>query len=193
VFGVVLLLTAVQLFRHRHRTPRLSENPLIGLARRLVPVSETYGDGRLLTRVAGRRAITPMLLVLLAIGSTDVVFALDSIPAVFGVSSHPYIVLVANVFALLGLRALYFVLAGALDRLVYLSTGLAVILGFIGVKLVLEYLHGRHQGIPEISTGLSLVLIVVVLGVSTAASLVHTRAARAGAGGRSASRDSLPS
>jgi tellurite resistance protein TerC len=115
-------------------------------------------------------------LVLLAIGSTDVLFALDSIPAVFGVTQHAYIVFVANAFALLGLRALFFLVSGLLDRLVYLSTGLALILAFIGVKLVLHFFHLRNPSVPEISTGLSLAVIVFLLGCATLASLVKARA-----------------
>jgi tellurite resistance protein TerC len=119
--------------------------------------------------------LTPLFLVLLAIGSTDVVFALDSIPAVFGITSEAFIVFAANAFALLGLRALFFLVSGLLDRLVYLSTGLALILGFIGVKLALHYVHLHHHSVPEISTGLSLAVIAVVLGVTTVASIVKTR------------------
>ena len=122
---------------------------------------------------------------LVAIGSTDLLFALDSIPAVFGVTRHAYIVFAANAFALLGLRALFFLVSGLLDRLVYLSTGLALILAFIGVKLVLHFLHLQRGGVPEISTALSLAVIVVVLTTATAASLIRTRrepTARARAG-----------
>jgi tellurite resistance protein TerC len=129
--------------------------------------------------------LTPLFLVLIAIGTTDLLFALDSIPAVFGVTQHAYIVFVANAFALLGLRALFFLVAGLLDRLVYLSAALALILGFIGVKLVLHYLHLQNHSIPEISTGLSLCVIVVLLAGATAASVIKARkdpTARAHAG-----------
>ena len=122
---------------------------------------------------------------LIAIGSTDILFALDSIPAVFGVTAEPYIVFVANAFALLGLRALFFLVKGLLDRLVYLSTGLALILAFIGAKLILHWAHGIWTGVPEISTNLSLLVIVVVLTVTTVASLIKSRrdpAAKAHAG-----------
>jgi tellurite resistance protein TerC len=117
---------------------------------------------------------TPLLLVLVAIGSTDILFALDSIPAVFGVTEEAFIVFAANAFALLGLRALYFLVSGLLDRLIYLSTGLALILAFIGVKLVLHYLHEQDDAIPEISIGLSLCVIVLVLTATTAASLIRS-------------------
>jgi tellurite resistance protein TerC len=119
--------------------------------------------------------LTPLFLVLLAIGTTDVLFALDSIPAVFGVTEEPFIVFTANAFALLGLRALFFLVSGLLDRLVYLSTGLAAILAFIGAKLMLHYGHLQEDAIPEISTNFSLVVIVVVLAVTTVASLVKVR------------------
>ena len=164
-------MTAVQLFRHRDADPAVEDNRLVAAARRVLPISAGYDGNRIVTRAGGRRVFTPLLLALLAIGSTDVLFAVDSIPAVFGVTQHAYIVFVANAFALLGLRALYFLVSGALDRLVYLSTGLAVILAFIGVKLVLEFAHLQHPAVPEISTGLSLVVIGVVLAVTTLASL----------------------
>jgi TerC family integral membrane protein len=175
VFGLALVVTAIQLYRHRGVDPSVEDNAVVSAARRLLPLSDRFDGGRMMTRVDGRRVFTPMLLVLLAIGSTDVVFAFDSIPAVFGVTNHAWIVFAANVFALLGLRALYFLVSGLLDRLVYLSTGLAVILGFIGVKLVLEFAHGHHHAIPEISTGLSLAVIAVVLTVTAVASLLKVR------------------
>jgi tellurite resistance protein TerC len=124
---------------------------------------------------ARRRGIQPMLLALLAIATTDVVFALDSIPAVFGITQHAYIVFVANAFALLGLRPLFFLVSGLLDRLVYLSSGLALILAFIGLKLVLHFVHLHHHGVPEISTGVSLAVIAVVLCATTVASLIAVR------------------
>jgi tellurite resistance protein TerC len=175
IFGIGLIATAVQLFRHRDQDPSVTDNALVALARRRLPLTDRYDGGRILTRVNGRRMLTPLFLVLLAIGTTDFLFALDSIPAVYGVTRHPYIVLAANVFALLGLRALYFLVSGLLDRLVYLSTGLSVILTFIGVKLVLHFAHLQHHSIPEISTGASLGVIVIVLTVTTIASLARVR------------------
>jgi tellurite resistance protein TerC len=154
-------------------------------ARRLLPLTDRYHGKRLLAREGERRVLTPLFLVLLAIGSTDVLFALDSIPAVFGITDEPYIVFVANAFALLGLRALYFLVTGLLDRLVYLSAGLAVILAFIGVKLVLHYGHSQNDVVPEITTGTSLGVILVVLSVTTIASIAKVRrdpTARAHAG-----------
>src|SRR5919197_1342939 len=133
-------------------------------------------DGKIVTRVDGRRMVTPLFIVLIAVGSIDLLFALDSIPAVFGVTSEPYIVFVANAFALLGLRALFFLVKGLLDRLVYLSTGLAIILAFIGVKLVLHWAHvDINPAVPEIPTPVSLGLIIAILVVVTVASLVKTR------------------
>jgi tellurite resistance protein TerC len=155
VFGLALTATAVQLFRHRDQDPSVEDNVVVAAAR--------------------RRGVSPMLLALVAIATTDVVFALDSIPAVFGITQHAYIVFAANAFALLGLRPLYFLVSGLLDRLVYLSTGLAVILAFIGVKLVLHYVHLHFHEVPEISTGLSLAVIAVVLAITTIASLLAVR------------------
>jgi tellurite resistance protein TerC len=175
IFGLALIATAVQLFRHRDQDPSVGDNALFKLARRRLPLSDRYDGGRIVTRVNGRRMLTPLFMVLLAIGTTDFLFALDSIPAVYGVTRHPYIVLGANVFALLGLRALYFLVSGLLDRLVYLSTGLSVILAFIGVKLVLHFAHLHHHSVPELSTGLSLAVIVVLLAVTTVASLIRIR------------------
>jgi tellurite resistance protein TerC len=185
IFGILLVGTAIQLFRHRDQDPSVEDNAVVTFARRRLPMSDGYDGGRLVTRVGGRRALTPLFLVLVAIGTTDVLFALDSIPAVFGVTEEPYIVFTANAFALLGLRALFFLVSGLLDRLVYLSTGLSIILAFIGGKLVLHWLHLQDDDIPEISTNLSLAVIVVVLSVTTAASLVKVRrdpSARAHAG-----------
>jgi len=185
IFGVALILTAVQLYRHRDLDPDVQDNALVRLARMVLPITEDYQGGRLLVRRDGRRMATPLFLVLIAIGSTDLLFAFDSIPAVFGVTEEPYIVFTANAFALLGLRALYFLVQDLLDRLVYLSTGLAIILAFIGVKLVLHWAHGLSDSVPEISTGMSLAVIVVVLAVTTVASLLKSRrdpTARAHAG-----------
>jgi tellurite resistance protein TerC len=185
LFGLLLIFTAVQLFRHRDQDPSIEDNALVTAARRVLPFTDRYDDGRLVTRVQGRRVLTPLFLVLVAIGSTDVMFALDSIPAVFGVTEEAFIVFTANAFALLGLRALYFLVSGLLDRLVYLSTGLSLILAFIGVKLILHYLHDLDDVFPEISIGLSLAVIAAVLAVTTVASLLKVRrdpTARAHAG-----------
>jgi tellurite resistance protein TerC len=185
LFGLLLIFTAVQLFRHRDEDPEVDDNALVRFAQRRLPFTDRYENGKLVTRVDGRRMLTPLCLVLVAIGSTDLLFALDSIPAVFGVTEEAFIVFTANAFALLGLRALYFLVSGLLDRLVYLSTGLSLILAFIGVKLVLHYLHTLDDAVPEISTGVSLIVIVLVLAATTVASLVKARrdpTARAHAG-----------
>jgi len=185
IFGLLLLWTAVRLYRHREEDPDISSSGLVRASRRILPVSDTYDGGRLISRAGGRRVVTPLFIVFVAIGGTDILFALDSIPAVFGVTSEAYIVFAANAFALLGLRALFFLVTGLLDRLVYLSAGLAVILAFIGVKLILHWAHGLNHHVPEISTGLSLIVIAVVLIVTTVASLIKSRrdpATRAHAG-----------
>jgi tellurite resistance protein TerC len=185
LFGLLLLWTAIQLYRHRDEDPEIEDNVLVRAARRFFPVTDHYDGGRLVTKENGRRVITPMLLVLLALGGTDLLFALDSIPAVFGVTKEGYIVFVANAFALLGMRPLYFLVKGLLDRLVYLSTGLAVILGFIAIKLILHWAHETWHGVPEVSTVLSLGVIVGVLAVATIASIIKVRrdpTARAHAG-----------
>lgn len=185
LFGVLLLWTAVQLFRHRDEDPDpLDSRIMRGITKRF-PVGGDYSSTRLLARTDGRVGPTPYLLVLLAIGIADVMFAIDSIPASFGVTQNAYLVFTANAFALLGLRALYFLIKGLLDRLIYLSTGLAVILGFIGVKMVLLYLHSVWPQIPEISTVTSLAVIAGILVVVTIASIVKARrdpTARAHAG-----------
>jgi tellurite resistance protein TerC len=176
VFGLLLIYTAVQLFRHRNEDPDVEDNAVVRGARRVLPITTEYVDGRITTKVDGRRVLTPLFVVLIAIGSIDLLFALDSIPAVFGVTAEPYIVFVANAFALLGLRALFFLVKGLLDRLVYLSTGLSIILAFIGVKLILHWAHEDvSQAVPEISTPVSLVVIVAVLVVVTVASLIRTK------------------
>ncbi|MGZ8647834.1 MAG: TerC/Alx family metal homeostasis membrane protein [Solirubrobacteraceae bacterium] len=175
LFGLLLVVTAVQLFRHRDQDPDVEDNALVRFAQRSLPLTDEYHGGKLVTRRGGRRMLTPLFLVLIAIGSTDILFALDSIPAVFGVTEETYIVFTANAFALLGLRALFFLVTGLLDRLVYLSTGLSVILGFIGVKLGLHWGHLQDDGVPEISTGTSLVVIAVVLTVTTLASVAKAR------------------
>jgi len=175
LFGLLLVGTGIQLFRHRDEDPSIDDNVVVAAARRLLPFSDGYDGGRLLTRANGHRLLTPMALVLVAIASSDVLFALDSIPAIFGITRETYLVFAANAFALLGLRALYFLVAGLLDRLVYLSAGLAAILVFIGVKLVLEFLHEHLYGVPTISALQSLVVIAAVLAVATAASILKTR------------------
>src|SRR5439155_18659428 len=189
LFGGFLIFTAVKLARPGgSENGEFKENPLIRWGRRLLPISEKYDGSRLTTRQGGRRLFTPMLIVMIALGTTDLIFALDSIPATFGLTKEPYLVFTANVFALMGLRQLDFLLGGLLDRLVYLSLGLAVVLGFIGVKLILEALHDNNlpflnngdpvEWAPHIPIWLSLAFIIVTLAVATVASLV--KAARDG-------------
>lgn len=193
LFGILLIWTAIQLFRHRDEDPDVENNIMVRATRRFLPVTEAYDGGKLITRIDGRRMVTPMMAVLIAIGSVDLLFALDSIPAVFGITREPFIVFAANAFALLGLRALFFLVKGLLDRLVYLSTGLSIILAFIGVKLVLHWAHvDINPNIPEVDTYVSLGVIVVILTVVTVASLIKTRqdpTAKAHPGSLRATRD----
>ena len=186
IFGAFLVYTAYKLAAHsEEESEEFRENRVIGVVRRLLPTTEVYDGNKLRTVIDGRKLFTPMLVVMVAIGTTDLLFALDSIPAIFGLTQEPYLVFTANAFALMGLRQLYFLLGGLLDRLVFLSYGLAVVLGFIGVKLIFEALHtntlpfingGEHvEWAPEIPVTISLGVIVVVLGVTTVASLLHTR------------------
>ena len=190
LFGAFLIYTAVKLAREDHDSEapaEFHENRLLRMVRRVMPSTPEYHGDRLTVVHGGRRLVTPMLIVMVAIGSTDVLFALDSIPAIYGLTKEPYIVFTTNAFALLGLRQLYFLLGGLLKRLVYLSEGLSVILAFIGVKLVLEALHtnelpfingGEHvTWAPEIPIWLSLTVILGTLGGATVASLVATRRA----------------
>jgi tellurite resistance protein TerC len=175
IFGLLLIYTAIQLFRHKDEEPE-GENIMVRWSRKLFPVTDEFHGGKLFIRQAGKRMATPMFIALIAIGSSDLLFALDSIPAVFGVTEQAYIVFVANAFALLGLRALFFLVKGLLDRLVYLSYGLSIILAFIGVKLILHWLHEDiWKGAPEISTPVSLSVIVAVLAITTVASLLKTK------------------
>jgi tellurite resistance protein TerC len=177
VFGAFLVYTAWKLVAHGDDDEdEFKENAMLRLARRVLPTTGQYHGAAMTTKVDGRRMVTPMLIVMVAIGTTDLLFALDSIPAIFGLTKEPYLVFTANAFALMGLRQLFFLIGGLLDRLVYLSAGLAVVLGFIGVKLVLEALH--HDGVawaPEIPILVSLGVIVGTLAVTTVASLVKVR------------------
>jgi tellurite resistance protein TerC len=185
LFGAFLIWTAVKLAREGTSGEEdYHENRLVVWAERRLPATKEYHGVKLITRVGGRRLITPMMIVILALGTTDLLFALDSIPAIYGLTSEPYLVFTANVFALMGLRQLYFLIGGLLQRLVYLGLGLAVLLAFIGVKLLLHALHenelpfingGEHVPVPEISTWLSLGVILTILSVTTALSLAKSR------------------
>lgn len=186
LFGLILLLTAGHLLKGHddQADAQASDNLVVRLAKRVIPTSDHFDGDRLTTTVDGRRAMTPMLLVMVAIGGTDILFALDSIPAIFGLTQSAYIVFTATAFSLMGLRQLFFLIDGLLDRLVYLSYGLAAILGFIGAKLVLHALHentlpfingGRHVEVIEVDTGLSLAIILGTLAVTVLASLLSPR------------------
>jgi len=183
LFGAFLIYTGWKLAR-QSEDEEFTENALLRMLRKVVPVTEQYHGTKLALKIDGKRWVTPMLVVMIAIGSTDLLFALDSIPAIFGLTQEPYLVFTANAFALMGLRQLYFLLGGLLNKLVYLSVGLAVILGFIGIKLILEALHtnelpflngGDPLPVPTVGIGLSLGVIVAVLVITTVASLVKVR------------------
>lgn len=186
IFGAFLIYTAIHQAMPQSEEDKddYKENVLIRQMRKVLPLHHQYDGAKLRTTVDGRRLFTPLIIVFLAIGSTDVLFAVDSIPAIFGITKDPFIVFSTNLFALMGLRQLYFLLGGLLDRLVYLPYALSAILGFIGVKLILEALHtnsiswindghGFHWA-PEIPIWLSLTVIVVSLVVGTVASLIKS-------------------
>jgi tellurite resistance protein TerC len=185
LFGLILLITAGNLLKNESRDEEEPpDNIIIRLARRLLRTSETYDGDKLFTIQDGRRVLTPMLLVMVAIGGTDILFALDSIPAIFGLTQNVYVVFTATAFSLLGLRQLYFLIDGLLDRLVYLSFGLAAILALIGVKLILHAMHqnnvpfingGHPIEVVEISTGLSLGIIVGLLIITVVVSLLSPK------------------
>jgi tellurite resistance protein TerC len=184
-FGAFLVYTAINLVRHRGEDEEYEENAFIRRMRKILPITQEFHGAKIRVTENGKKFWTPMIIVFIALGTTDLVFALDSIPAIFGLTREPFIVFTANVFALMGLRQLYFLLGGLLKRLVYLSLGLAVILAFIGVKLVMEALHenslpfingGEHiDAVPTIPIWLSLTIILGVLVIATVASLVKTR------------------
>ncbi|MCW2567865.1 MAG: integral rane protein TerC family [Mycobacterium sp.] len=185
IFGGFLIYTAWKLAFHSDEEDNFEENALIRWSRRALPMSESYDGAKVRTVVDGKRLFTPMIVVMIAIGTTDLLFALDSIPAIFGLTKEPFLVFTANVFALMGLRQLYFLLDGLLDRLVYLSLGLSIVLGFIGVKLIFEALAenslpfvngGEHvTWAPHIPIWLSLSVIIGTLVVTAVASLLKTR------------------
>jgi tellurite resistance protein TerC len=175
VFGAILIWTGVGLFKHWDEDPSPEDNMLVRSIRKRIAMTDEYDGSKIFTKVNGKRLATPMFLVMIAIASTDLLFALDSIPATFGVTQEAFLVFAANAFALLGLRALYFLLKGLLDKLVYLSLGLSIILMFIGVKLIMTYLHETWNEIPKIPTLVSLAVIAVILIVSTVASLIKVK------------------
>ena len=175
IFGAILIWTGVGLFKHWDEDPSPEDNKLVKIIRKRIAMTDEYDGSKIFTRVNGKQIATPMFLVMIAIASTDLLFALDSIPATFGVTQEPFLVFAANAFALLGLRALYFLLKGLLDKLIYLSLGLSIILMFIGVKLVMTYLHEIWYEVPKIPTLVSLSVIALILLVSTVASLMKAK------------------
>ncbi|MGW1254345.1 TerC family protein [Streptomyces sp. NPDC002513] len=198
LFGAFLIWTAWKLIqdaRTGNEEEEYEENKLLKAAERHFGVADRYHGTKLWIEENGKRVMTPMLVVILAIGTTDVLFALDSIPAIFGLTQDPYIVFTANAFALMGLRQLYFLIGGLLRKLVHLSYGLSVILGFIGVKLVLHALHESGVHVPEISLPVSLGVICAVLVVTTITSLMASRKQEAveaaGKGGEDARKNNV--
>lgn len=187
LFGAFLIYTAYRMAKNgedHEEEDEYTENAALRLLRRAIPVTKEYHGSRSLVRVGGRRMVTPMLVVMIAIGTTDLLFALDSIPAVFGLTRESYLVFAVNAFALMGLRQLYFLLGGMLRRLVYLRFGLSVLLLFIGVKLILEVVHDDWQPfragaqtvpVPVPGPGLSLIIVVGVLVVTVVASMIKVR------------------
>lgn len=180
IFGVLLIATAWRMLKSDDAEVDLERNWVVRTTRRLVPVTDSYRGARFLVRENGLRMITPLLLVLLVVETSDVIFALDSIPAVFGITRDPFIVYTSNVFAILGLRSLYFLLAGVVDKFHYLKLGLAIVLGFVGVKMVAEVMTGYvMEHAIHVPIQWSLLVIFVVLGGSVAASLMFPPAAPA--------------
>lgn len=193
IFGAWLVWTAYQQATHNEDAEQ-GDSWLIRQVKKVMPISENYDGGKLRTVVDGKKMWTPFLIVLISLGTTDLLFALDSIPAIFGITQSPFIVFTANVFALMGLRQLYFLLGGLLDRLIYLKYGIAFILAFIGVKLFMHALHVNELPFinggesvawaPEISTWVSLGVIVASMAVATIASLIKMRSESARTGER---------
>ncbi len=184
IFGAFLIYTAIKLATEGESDDEeYEENRFMKWVEKTLPSTKEWSS-KLFTKENAKRVVTPLFIVVLALGTTDLLFALDSIPAIYGLTKEPYLVLTANLFALMGLRQLYFLLGGLLQKLVYLSLGLSVLLAFIGVKLILHALHenelpfingGEHIGVPEIPIAVSLGAIVVILGVTTVASLWKTK------------------
>ena len=181
LFGAILIYTAVVQARSggHNSDEEYKENAILRLTRKVLPTTDEYHSDRMSVKLQGKRYITPLAIALIAIGSADIIFAVDSIPAIFGLTEETYLVFAANAFSLLGLRQLFFLIDGLLDRLVYLAYGLAVILAFIGTKLALHWGHLQWKQVPEIPTLWSLGVILVVLTVTTVTSLAADRRAQA--------------
>jgi tellurite resistance protein TerC len=175
IFGAILLWTGIKLFQHWDEDPDPANNPIVKFAQKRIPFTNEYHGGKIFIRESGKRIATPLLLVMLAIGATDLLFALDSIPATFGVTQEPFLVFAANAFALLGLRALYFLIKNLVNKLIYLSMGLSFILIFIGIKLFLVWGYETFDNVPKISTNWSLIVIGSILLISTVASLIKSK------------------
>jgi tellurite resistance protein TerC len=168
IFGAFLIFTGIRMALHKNEEVHPENNPLVKLLRRIMPVTENYEGDRFFIRRAGTLMATPLLLVLLIVESTDLIFAVDSIPAIFAVTGDPFIVYTSNVFAILGLRSLYFLLANVMGKFQYLKLGLAVVLAFVGIKMVLVDFY-------KIPVGISLGVIAGILGISVIASLWKAR------------------
>jgi tellurite resistance protein TerC len=175
IFGAILIWTGIGLFKHWDEDPEPGDNAIVKRIRSRIKMVDEFHGSKMFIKRNGVRIATPMFLVMIAIGSTDLLFALDSIPATFGVTSETFLVFAANAFALLGLRALYFLVKGLLDRLIYLSLGLSFILIFIGIKLIMTFLHEQYDSIPKISTPVGLGVIGGILLISTIASLAKSK------------------
>jgi TerC family integral membrane protein len=181
IFGAFLVYTAVRLaLEGENDETDFQENAVLRGMRRILPLQHDYDGAKLVSRTGGKRMLTPLVIVIAAIGMANVIFALDSIPAIFGLTQDAYVVLTANAFALMGLRQLYFLIGGLLERVIYLNVGLSVILAFIGVKLIIEALHGSHIDdigaihLPHIGIATSLGFIAGTLLVTTVASLIKS-------------------
>jgi len=168
IFGAFLIFTGIRMAIHRNEEMHPEQNPVVKLLRRIIPVAENYEGDHFFIRRAGKLLATPLFLVLLIVESTDLVFAVDSIPAIFAVTNDPFIVYTSNVFAILGLRSLYFLLAGVLDKFYYLKLGLSFVLAFVGTKMVIVDIY-------KIPVGLSLGVIASILAISVVGSLLHSR------------------
>jgi tellurite resistance protein TerC len=175
IFGAILIWTGFGLFKHWDEDPTPEDNFMVKAISKRMTITDKFDGSKAFTKIDGKKVATPMFLVFIAIASTDLLFALDSIPATFGVTSEPFLVFTANAFALLGLRALYFLLKGLLDKLIYLSLGLSIILMFIGIKLIFTYLHETWSEVPKIPTLFSLAVIGLILIISTIASLIKSK------------------
>lgn len=175
IFGAILLWTGVKLFQHWDEDPDPKDNPIVRFAQKRIPFTNEYHGTKLFIKENGKRLATPLLIVMIAIGATDLLFALDSIPATFGVTQEPFLVFAANAFALLGLRALYFLIKNLVNKLIYLSLGLSFILIFIGLKLIMLWVNKEFGIVPKVPTDVSLMVIGSILLISTVASLIKSK------------------